>query len=97
MNIIIETGTLELRMYGETHRITIEPDETILMAANRAKLDPPFSCQSGSCSTCRAKLVSGKVVMDVNDVLSDDEVADGYILTCQSHPLTPELTVDYDS
>lgn len=93
---ITEATTISVRMYGETRSISIQPGETILMAAMRAQMDPPFSCQAGACSTCRAKLLVGKVEMDNNDVLGDDELAEGYILTCQSHPLTREIVVDYD-
>ena len=68
----------------------------ILDAAMDAGVDAPFSCKGAVCATCRAKLLEGKVTMDVNYALTDDEVADGYILTCQSHPTTPIVKVDYD-
>jgi ring-1,2-phenylacetyl-CoA epoxidase subunit PaaE len=68
----------------------------ILDAAMDAGVDTPFSCKGGVCATCRAKLLEGKVEMDMNYALTDDEVASGYILTCQSHPTTPTVIVDYD-
>ncbi|ALE93119.1 phenylacetic acid degradation protein [Arthrobacter alpinus] len=70
--------------------------ESILNAALRVRPDVPFACAGGVCGTCRAKLVSGKVEMDENYALEPDEVANGYVLTCQSRPTTPEVTVDYD-
>jgi ring-1,2-phenylacetyl-CoA epoxidase subunit PaaE len=61
-----------------------------------AGLEPPYSCRSGICSTCRAKLISGKVKMDEREGLTEDEIKMGYILTCQSHPLTSNVKVDYE-
>ena len=63
----------------------------------RVRPDAPFSCRAGVCSTCQAVCASGEVEMAVNYGLSDDEVARGYVLTCQSRPTTPELTVDFDA
>lgn len=70
--------------------------DAILDAAIDAGVDAPFSCKGAVCATCRAKLMEGKVNMTMNYALTDDEVADGYILTCQSHPTTPVVVVDYD-
>jgi ring-1,2-phenylacetyl-CoA epoxidase subunit PaaE len=91
-----KTRTVTIRLYGQESTFEVEPDETILSAAQRADLDPPFACQIGACCTCRAKLLSGKVVMDEREALSDDEIADGYVLTCQSHPITDDVVADYD-
>lgn len=91
-----KTRTITIRLYGTESTFDVEPDETILTAAQRANLDPPFACQIGACCTCRAKLVTGKVVMDEREALSDDEIAEGYILTCQSHPTTDDVFADYD-
>jgi ring-1,2-phenylacetyl-CoA epoxidase subunit PaaE len=82
---------------GEETTFTLKPDgPAILDAALDADLDVPFACKGAVCCTCRAKLLEGKVHMDMNYALSDSEVAAGYILTCQSHPLTPVVKVDYD-
>jgi ring-1,2-phenylacetyl-CoA epoxidase subunit PaaE len=81
---------------GDERVVFIEPHQSVLEAALEANLDAPFACRAGSCCTCRAKLIEGKVMMDVNYALLDSEVEQGYILTCQSHALTPTLTVDYD-
>jgi len=70
--------------------------DAILDAAMDAGVDAPFSCKGAVCATCRAKLMEGKVQMTMNYALTDDEVEDGYILTCQSHPVTPVVVVDYD-
>jgi ferredoxin len=72
------------------------PDETLLETARRAGLTPPFSCEAGNCGTCMAKLTEGSATMRVNDALMDDEVEDGYVLTCQAVPDTARVTVDYE-
>lgn len=71
--------------------------DTILDAALQQKLDPPYSCAGGACGTCRAKVLLGRAVMDQNHALDDDEVSAGYVLTCQAHPVSEELRVDYDA
>ena len=81
---------------GDKHTVTLEKNETILEAALRIGLDAPFACQGVSCCTCRALLEGGKVVMKVNYALSASEVKQGYILTCQSRPTTPNVVVNYD-
>jgi ring-1,2-phenylacetyl-CoA epoxidase subunit PaaE len=70
---------------------------SILDASIEAGVDAPFSCKGAVCCTCRAKVVEGKAKMDANFALTDDEVAQGFILTCQAHPLTEKLIVDYDA
>ncbi len=59
-------------------------------------VDLPFACKGGVCATCKAKLLEGEVDMDINHALEDDEVAAGYILTCQSHPVSARVVVDFD-
>lgn len=70
--------------------------DTILNAALRHGADLPFACKGGVCATCKARLVEGRVEMDVNYALEKDEVAAGFILTCQSHPVTDHVYVDFD-
>lgn len=70
--------------------------ETVLDAGRRAGADLPYSCKAGVCSTCRAKVVEGEVEMDRCYGLEDYEVARGFVLTCQSYPMTDRLVVDYD-
>ena len=71
--------------------------ESILDAALKKGADLPYACKGGVCTTCKAKLVEGEVIMDVNWGLEPDEVEAGYILTCQSHPKTQKITVDFDA
>jgi ring-1,2-phenylacetyl-CoA epoxidase subunit PaaE len=74
-----------------------EQDETVLEAVLRVRNDAPFACRGGVCGTCRARLLDGSVAMERNFALEDDEVGSGYVLTCQSHPTTPAVSVDYDA
>ena len=61
------------------------------------RADVPFACRGGVCGTCRARLVEGEVAMDENYALEPDEIEHGYVLTCQSHPTTERVVVDYDA
>jgi ring-1,2-phenylacetyl-CoA epoxidase subunit PaaE len=70
---------------------------TILDAAIDAGVDAPFSCKGAVCCTCRAKVIEGKVKMDANFALTDAEVEEGFVLTCQAHPLTEKVVVDFDA
>ena len=70
---------------------------TILDAAIDAGVDAPFSCKGAVCCTCRAKVIEGKVKMDNNFALTDAEVEEGFILTCQAHPLTEKVIIDFDA
>lgn len=70
--------------------------QSVLEAAHAANLEAPFSCKAGVCSTCRAKVIEGEVEMSANYALEDYEVERGYVLTCQSYPLTDKLVIDYD-
>ncbi len=70
--------------------------DTILEGALKQGADLPFSCKGGVCSTCKAKLVQGKVDMEVHYALEQEEIDEGYILTCQSHPRTETVTIDFD-
>ncbi len=84
---------------GRTALVTtpVNARETVLNAALRVRPDVPFACAGGVCGTCRAKLIDGEVTMDENWALEPDEVEAGYILTCQSHPVSDAVTVDYDA
>jgi ring-1,2-phenylacetyl-CoA epoxidase subunit PaaE len=70
--------------------------ESILDAAMEQDLDVPFSCKGAVCCTCKAKVKTGKVTMDANYALSEQEVDEGYILACQAHPASADVTVDFD-
>jgi ring-1,2-phenylacetyl-CoA epoxidase subunit PaaE len=81
---------------GKAHELHIGPDEHVLDAALEAGLDLPFSCKAGVCCTCRAKVLCGEVVMDKNFTLEGDEMAQGFVLSCQARATTPQLTVSFD-
>lgn len=82
---------------GEVTSIQLSTDgKTILDALDGAGMDVPFSCKGGVCCTCRAKIIEGSAKMKINYALTDDEVKEGFILTCQSHPTSPVLKLDFD-
>jgi ring-1,2-phenylacetyl-CoA epoxidase subunit PaaE len=84
-------------MDGNHTSFTMDKDkESILDAGLRAGIDMRYSCKGGVCSTCRCKLVEGKVDMDVNYALEDYEIARGFVLSCQSFPVTDKVVVDFD-
>jgi ring-1,2-phenylacetyl-CoA epoxidase subunit PaaE len=84
-------------MDGSQTTFTMDKDkESILDAGLRAGIDMRYSCKGGVCSTCRCKLVDGKVDMDVNYALEDYEIARGFVLSCQSFPVTDKVVVDFD-
>jgi 2Fe-2S type ferredoxin len=81
---------------GAERSISVPTGQTVLDAALQARVDVPYSCAGGACGTCRALVREGEVEMEQNHALDDDEVAEGYVLTCQSHPRTPQVRLDYD-
>jgi ferredoxin-NADP reductase len=85
--------TIELD--GRTETVEHRKGTTILQTARQMGLAAPFSCEAGSCATCMARVLEGEVTMHVNNALTDDEVADGWILTCQSVPTSPSVRVRY--
>jgi len=91
-----ETQWIVIRLDGRKHRVRYEAGDTILGAARRASLKPPFNCQAGNCGTCMAYLAEGKATMRANNALAADEVEEGWILTCQAIPMSREVVVDYD-
>lgn len=87
---------INIRLYGEEHSIIGDSEDSILLSAKSNQLEPPYSCQMGVCSSCKAKLISGEVEQESNDSLTQEEIAQNYILTCVTHPKSNELTIDYD-
>lgn len=81
---------------GQTQSAEHRPGTTILQTARQMGLAPPFSCEAGNCATCMAKLVEGEVSMRANNALTDEEVAEGWVLTCQSVPASPSVHVVYE-
>jgi len=89
-------GTITIHLDRKKAEVPRVPGETLLESARRAGMSPPFSCEAGNCGTCMARLSEGSATMRVNDALMDDEVEDGYVLTCQAIPDTPSVTVHYE-
>jgi ring-1,2-phenylacetyl-CoA epoxidase subunit PaaE len=91
-----EGVSVAVTLDGRTRRVPFTAGN-ILDSARAAGLPAPFACKAGVCATCRAKVTKGKVEMAVHYGLTDEEVADGYVLTCQSVPLGDGVAVDYDA
>jgi ring-1,2-phenylacetyl-CoA epoxidase subunit PaaE len=90
-------STVEVILDGRGTSLRLSPDgESILDAALAARGDAPYACKNGVCGTCRARVLEGNVTMDQNFALEVDEVERGYVLTCQSHPLTDRVILDFD-
>ncbi len=88
-------ATVTIELDGRTETTDHRPGTTILQTARQVGLRPPFSCEAGNCATCMARLVEGSVEMHVNDALTDEEVADGWVLTCQAVPTSSSVHVVY--
>ncbi len=91
-------GKSEITVLLDDEETTFAMDktDTVLAASLRNKLDAPYSCQGGVCSSCIAKVTEGKAVMTKNSILTDDELEEGFILTCMAHPTTQKVVVDFD-
>ncbi|MEL6974426.1 MAG: ferredoxin--NADP reductase [Bacteroidota bacterium] len=93
----IEGGTrIEILLDDETHVVEIEKKEIVLDALLKNDVDAPYSCQGGVCSSCIARVKEGKAEMVKNQILTDGEIEEGFILTCQAHALTDKLVIDFD-
>jgi len=91
------TSNITVKLDGRSFDFPLGFDgETILDAALKQGADLPFACKGGVCCTCKAKLLEGEVEMEVNWGLEQEEVEQGFILTCQSHPVTEKVVVDFD-
>ncbi|MGY0499592.1 2Fe-2S iron-sulfur cluster-binding protein [Nocardia sp. FBN12] len=89
-------GTVTVILNGKKKSVPRKAGETLLESARRGGLAPPFSCEQGNCATCMAKMSSGHATMRNNNALTDDEVADGYVLTCQAVPDSDGAVVEYE-
>jgi ring-1,2-phenylacetyl-CoA epoxidase subunit PaaE len=90
------SASLEIIHDNLTHQIENTEGKSVLDSALQNKLDVPYSCQGGVCSSCIARVKSGTATMASNQILTDEEVEEGLILTCQAHPTSAHLVVDYD-
>ena len=91
------TASIKVILDGDEEEFELDANgDSILDAAIDAGLDVPFSCKGAVCCTCRAKVMEGKVEMDMNYALEEDEVEQGFVLTCQSHPRSERVVVDFD-
>ena len=94
---IIEGETqITILVDDEESSFTMSQKDSILDAALSEKIDAPYSCQGGICSSCLARITEGEATMRQNNILTDAELAEGLVLTCQAHPTTPTIVVDYD-
>ncbi|MEM9867812.1 MAG: ferredoxin--NADP reductase [Bacteroidota bacterium] len=87
---------VEVVLDDETFSLSMDKKDFILDALLKENIDAPYSCQGGVCSSCIARVTAGKAEMVKNQILTDDEIDEGFILTCQAHALTSKLTVDFD-
>jgi ring-1,2-phenylacetyl-CoA epoxidase subunit PaaE len=88
--------TVTIHLDGERHEVVVPANKSILEAALDENIDMPFSCQSGLCTACRGKLLKGKIYMEEDEGLSDEEIADGYVLNCVGHPLTADVEIEIE-
>ena len=91
------TSTVTITLDGRSTTGQLSRDQNILDAAEQIRSDLPFACKGGVCGTCRAKIACGEVDMRRNYALDESEVADGFVLTCQTYPLSESVTVDFDA
>ncbi|MDU8884628.1 ferredoxin--NADP reductase [Yeosuana sp. MJ-SS3] len=96
INAVIGQTNVRVMLDDEEFDFVMDSKKTVLEAALSEKIDAPYSCQGGICSSCLARLKEGQVTMRQNNILTDSEVAEGLILTCQSQPTTSIIYVDYD-
>lgn len=96
--IQLEEGTTQISVTvdEEVFNFSMKKEELVLDAVLDQDIDAPYSCQGGVCSTCIARIVEGAATMEQNQILTDSEIQEGLILTCQSHPTTDVLKIDYD-
>jgi ferredoxin-NADP reductase len=86
---------IRIRLNNELHDLMVGENQTILQAALQNNIQLPYSCRAGICSACTAKCINGKVVMDVNDVLTDLDLAHGFVLTCTGHAVSDDVVIEF--
>jgi ring-1,2-phenylacetyl-CoA epoxidase subunit PaaE len=90
----LQAREVTIRYDGQEYKVMVPPDKAILETALDQGIDLPYSCQSGLCTACRGKALSGKVKLDEEEGLSQSERAEGYVLTCVGHPLTDDVVIE---
>lgn len=93
---VAETHEVTILYDGETYRFAVDPESSILQTALALDIDLPYSCQSGMCTACMGKCTSGRVKLDDEDSLTEDDLKEGYVLTCVGHPLTSDVVIKID-
>ena len=93
---VAATEEVVIELDRKTTTANYRNGDTLLQTARSAGLQAPYSCETGSCGTCMARITEGSARMVNNDALEDDEVAEGYVLTCQALPTSPTVRVTYD-
>lgn len=91
------SATVTFTLSGQQATVELTPGDSVLEAALQVRGDAPYSCMGGACGTCRARLLHGTVVMDQNFALGSADLKAGYVLTCQAHPTSPTVSVDFDA
>ena len=94
----VKEGETEITVLldDEKSTFTMQQTDDLLAASLRNNIDAPYSCQGGVCSSCLCKVTEGKAIMVKNAILTDTEIADGFVLACQAYPTTPKITIDFD-
>ena len=92
----IEEGLLNIKCDDVTHKLTLDQNKTLLEIALDEKIDVPYSCQGGVCSSCIARVTEGKVDMKNNQILTEEEIQEGLILSCIATPKSNKITIDFD-
>jgi len=92
----LKKQTVTVHYDGETHVFEVEPHQTILEAALELDIDLPYSCQAGMCTACLGKCLEGTVKMDEDEGLTEKEIAEGYVLTCVSRPMSEGVVIEID-
>ena len=93
---VIKKGALKIKCDNVLHTVELLPNKTILDSALDANIEVPYSCQGGVCSSCIGKIILGKAKMETNQILSDDEIEEGLVLTCQAYAESTNISVDFD-
>ena len=87
---------MTITLSGAEHTVKLAAGETVLESALKNNIDAPYACLGGACGTCKARITTGTVSMEQNFALNTAELEAGFVLTCQSHPTTQAVAVDYD-